>query len=162
MVLSFAQFCHKVSAYSYHHGRTMYVALKLCLQLPPCLAQHLTASILHMQLYTHDFYRDVVQPKLNPDGIFVTQSGPAGVLSSTEVFTAIHSTLHSVFPSVLPYAQHIPSYNDAWVSHFCIAQVTATMHGISVTKHAESVSVHIPCLPTVLQLMCVYAFPIAG
>ena len=68
-----------------------------------------------LQLYTQDFYRDVVKPKLKPDGIFVTQSGPAGVLSSTEVFTAIHSTLHSVFPSVLPYAQHIPSYNDAWV-----------------------------------------------
>ncbi|DBA83855.1 hypothetical protein WJX77_008056 [Trebouxia sp. C0004] len=66
------------------------------------------------QLYTQDFYRDVVKPKLSPDGIFVTQSGPAGVLSSTEVFTAIHSTLNSVFPSVLPYAQHIPSYNDAW------------------------------------------------
>ena len=68
-----------------------------------------------LQLYTQDFYRDVVQPKLTSDGIFVTQSGPAGVLSSTEVFTAIHSTLQSVFPAVLPYAQHIPSYNDAWV-----------------------------------------------
>ena len=69
-----------------------------------------------LQLYTQDFYRDVVQPKLTPNGIFVTQSGPAGVLSSTEVFTAIHTTLRSVFPDVLPYAQHIPSYNDAWVS----------------------------------------------
>ena len=69
-----------------------------------------------MQLYTHNFYRDVVKPKLAPDGIFVTQSGPAGVLSSTEVFTAIHNTLQSVFPAVVPYAQHIPSYNDAWVS----------------------------------------------
>lgn len=69
-----------------------------------------------MQLYTQDFYRDVVQAKLTPSGIFVTQSGPAGVLSSTEVFTAIHTTLRSVFPAVLPYAQHIPSYNDAWVS----------------------------------------------
>lgn len=66
------------------------------------------------QLYTHNFYRDVVKPKLAPDGIFVTQSGPAGVLSSTEVFTAIHNTLQSVFPAVVPYAQHIPSYNDAW------------------------------------------------
>ena len=56
-----------------------------------------------------------MQPKLKPNGIFVTQSGPAGVLSSTEVFTAINSTLHSVFPAVLPYAQHIPSYNDEWV-----------------------------------------------
>ena len=81
-----------------------------------------------VQLYTQDFYRDVVKPKLNPDGIFVTQSGPAGVLSSTEVFTAINKTLQSAFPTVVPYAQHIPSYNDAWVSplpsllqqHVCI------------------------------------------
>ena len=68
-----------------------------------------------LQLYTQDFYRDIVKSKLSPGGIFVTQSGPAGVLSSTEVFTAIHKTLQSVFPAVVPYAQHIPSYNDAWV-----------------------------------------------
>lgn len=78
---------------------------------------------LLLQLYTQDFYRDVVKPKLNPDGIFVTQSGPAGVLSSTEVFTAINKTLQSAFPAVLPYAYHIPSYNDAWVSYcsLCMA-----------------------------------------
>ncbi len=81
-----------------------------------------------LQLYTQDFYRDVVEPKLKPDGIFVTQSGPAGVLSSTEVFTAIYSTLHSVFPSVLPYAQHIPSYNDAWVRICSHAVCTACFH----------------------------------
>lgn len=81
-----------------------------------------------LQLYTQDFYRDVVKPKLKPDGIFVTQSGPAGVLSSTEVFTAIHSTLYSVFPSVLPYAQHIPSYNDAWVRTCSHAVCTAYFH----------------------------------
>ena len=77
-----------------------------------------------LQLYTQDFYRDVVKPKLNPDGVFVTQSGPAGVLSSTEVFTAIHKTLQSAFPAVLPYAYHIPSYNDAWVGpcNLCICQ----------------------------------------
>lgn len=62
----------------------------------------------------------MVKPKLNPDGIFVTQSGPAGVLSSTEVFTAINKTLQSVFPTVVPYAQHIPSYNDVWVSLFTV------------------------------------------
>ena len=37
-------------------------------------------------------------PKLAPDGIFVTQSGPAGVLSSKLVFTAINSTLRTSFP----------------------------------------------------------------
>lgn len=80
-----------------------------------------------VQLYTQDFYRDVVKPKLNPDGIFVTQSGPAGVLSSTEVFTAINKTLQSAFPTVVPYAQHIPSYNDAWVSLLpCLSSMCAS------------------------------------
>ena len=52
--------------------------------------------------------------KLAPGGVFVTQSGPAGFLSCREVFTAIHATLRSVFPTVVPYAQHIPSFCDAW------------------------------------------------
>ena len=71
---------------------------------------------LLLQLYTQDFYEKVIKPKLNPDGIFVTQSGPAGVLSCTEVFTAINCTLRSVFSSVQAYSQHIPSYVDEWVS----------------------------------------------
>lgn len=66
------------------------------------------------QLYTQEFYRTVVLRKLAPGGIFVTQSGPAGILSAKEVFTLIHSTLRSVFPRVLPYTQHIPSFCDQW------------------------------------------------
>ena len=80
------------------------------LQKPTCFL------FLLLQLYTQDFYEKVVKPKLNPDGIFVTQSGPAGVLSCTEVFTAINCTLRSVFSSVQAYSQHIPSYVDEWVS----------------------------------------------
>ena len=68
-----------------------------------------------LQLYTQDFYRTVVEPKLAPDGIFVTQSGPAGVLTCSEVFSPINHTLNSVFPRVVPYLQHIPSYVDTWV-----------------------------------------------
>lgn len=67
------------------------------------------------QLYTQEFYRTVVEPKLAPDGIFVTQSGPAGVLSCSEVYAPINHTLNSVFPRVIPYLQHIPSYVDTWV-----------------------------------------------
>lgn len=66
------------------------------------------------QLYTQEFYRNVVLPKLNPGGIFITQSGPAGFNSCTEVFTCINKTLVSVFPRVTPYAQYIPSFCDAW------------------------------------------------
>jgi predicted membrane-bound spermidine synthase len=56
----------------------------------------------------------VVLPKLSPDGIFVTQSGPAGILSCKEVFACIHATIRSVFPTVVPYSQHIPSFCDIW------------------------------------------------
>jgi thermospermine synthase len=56
----------------------------------------------------------VVLKKLNPGGIFITQSGPAGFLSCTEVFTVINSTLASVFPKVLPYTQHMPVFCDVW------------------------------------------------
>lgn len=66
------------------------------------------------QLYTQDFYQNVVLQKLNPGGIFITQSGPAGFLSCTEVFTCINATLRSVFPRVLPYAQHMPVFCDVW------------------------------------------------
>ena len=71
--------------------------------------------VMFVQLYTQDFYRNVVAPKLAPNGIFVTQSGPAGVLTCSEVFTPINHTLRSVFPKVVPYLQHIPSYVDTWV-----------------------------------------------
>ncbi|KAK9811139.1 hypothetical protein WJX73_006141 [Symbiochloris irregularis] len=66
------------------------------------------------QLYTQEFYRTVIKTKLAEGGIFVTQSGPAGVLTCTEVFTPIASTLKSVFPSIKSYAAHIPSFVDAW------------------------------------------------
>lgn len=61
----------------------------------------------------------MVLKKLAPGGIFVTQSGPAGVLSAHEVFAPIYNTLRSVFPSVHCYTEHIPSYCDVW--SWCIA-----------------------------------------
>jgi thermospermine synthase len=73
-------------------------------------------------LYTADFYRTVVAKKLAPGGVFVTQSGPAGVLSATQVFSCIHATLASVFPSVLPLAAHVPSYADTWGWNIAFAE----------------------------------------
>lgn len=66
------------------------------------------------QLYTDDFYKNVVSKKLAPGGVFVTQSGPCGLLSCSEVFTAIHNTLKASFAHVVPYACHIPSFADEW------------------------------------------------
>ncbi|MCO5604488.1 hypothetical protein L7F22_058655 [Adiantum nelumboides] len=65
-------------------------------------------------LYSQGFYQNVVKPRLNPNGIFVTQAGPAGVLSHREVFTSIYNTLKSVFNYVVAYSAHVPSYCDVW------------------------------------------------
>eukprot|EP01018_Ginkgo_biloba_P032663 Gb_20119 [translate_table: standard] len=66
------------------------------------------------QLYTKSFYENVVKPKLSHGGIFVTQAGPAGVLTHTEVFSCIYNTLRQVFKYVVPYSAHVPSYADTW------------------------------------------------
>ena len=66
------------------------------------------------QLYTREFYETVVRAKLAPGGLFVTQSGPAGVLSATEVFTCINATMRAAFPVVVPYTQHVPVFCDVW------------------------------------------------
>ncbi|BBN18509.1 spermidine synthase [Marchantia polymorpha subsp. ruderalis] len=66
------------------------------------------------RLYTQSFYESVLKPRLAPGGILVTQAGPAGILTHTEVFTSIYNTLRQVFKYVVPYAAHIPSYADSW------------------------------------------------
>lgn len=77
------------------------------------------------QLYTDDFYKNVVMKKLNPGGIFVTQSGPCGVLTAHEVFAPVHNTLKSTFPVVIPYSCHVPAFADEWV---CFKLRIATNH----------------------------------
>ncbi|KAL5541591.1 hypothetical protein UlMin_009301 [Ulmus minor] len=66
------------------------------------------------KLYTKSFYELIVKPQLKHDGIFVTQAGPAGIFSHTEVFSCIYNTLRQVFKYVVPYSAHIPSYADTW------------------------------------------------
>ncbi|CAL5074052.1 unnamed protein product [Urochloa decumbens] len=66
------------------------------------------------QLYTKSFYEHIVKPKLNDHGIFVTQAGPAGVLTHKEVFSSIYNTLKHVFKYVQAYTAHVPSFADTW------------------------------------------------
>ncbi|KAB1214202.1 Thermospermine synthase ACAULIS5 [Morella rubra] len=66
------------------------------------------------KLYTQSFYEFTVKPRLNNGGIFVTQAGPAGIFSHTEVFSCIYNTLRQVFKYVVPYSAHIPSFADTW------------------------------------------------
>ncbi|KAJ1382287.1 Spermidine/spermine synthase [Sesbania bispinosa] len=66
------------------------------------------------QLYTKSFYEKILKPKLNDNGIFVTQAGPAGILTHKEVFTSIYNTTKQVFKYVMAYTTHIPSFADTW------------------------------------------------
>ncbi|ESQ50305.1 hypothetical protein EUTSA_v10002037mg [Eutrema salsugineum] len=66
------------------------------------------------QLYTKTFYHNILRPKLNPNGIFVTQAGPAGIFTHKEVFTSIYNTMKQVFKYVKVYTAHIPSFADTW------------------------------------------------
>uniref|UniRef100_A0A0E0M1S9 thermospermine synthase n=1 Tax=Oryza punctata TaxID=4537 RepID=A0A0E0M1S9_ORYPU len=66
------------------------------------------------QLYTKSFYEHILKPKLNEHGIFITQAGPAGVLTHKEVFSSIYNTLGHVFKYVQAYTAHVPSFADTW------------------------------------------------
>ncbi|CAL0332197.1 unnamed protein product [Lupinus luteus] len=66
------------------------------------------------QLYTKSFYEKILKPKLNDNGIFVTQAGPAGIFTHKEVFTSIYNTIKQVFKYVMVYSTHVPSFADTW------------------------------------------------
>eukprot|EP00958_Prasinococcus_capsulatus_P004101 scaffold382_cov380-Prasinococcus_capsulatus_cf.AAC.15 len=93
------------------------------------------------QLYTKGFY-EMLRSKLNPGGVFITQSGPGsqpdhlrssrdfqendlseyglslfragGSITSTQVCSTIHNTLKQVFPKVTCMTEHVPSFADTW------------------------------------------------
>ncbi|KAG0463257.1 hypothetical protein HPP92_019326 [Vanilla planifolia] len=66
------------------------------------------------QLYTKSFYEKVVKPRLQLHGIFVTQAGPAGVLTHKEIFSSIYNTLKHVFKYVIACTAPVPSFVDTW------------------------------------------------
>ena len=63
-------------------------------------------------LHTREFYQLVGQ-RLAPDGIISLQAGSSS-WGNHQCFTAIINTLKSVFPLVVPYEAHIPSYGGMW------------------------------------------------
>ncbi|TKY72851.1 Thermospermine synthase ACAULIS5 [Spatholobus suberectus] len=68
----------------------------------------------HNHLYTKSFYKNVVKPKLKDNGLFVTQAGPAGILTHKAVFSPIYNTLKQVFIYVVAYTALVPSYGDLY------------------------------------------------
>ncbi|MEE8466139.1 MAG: polyamine aminopropyltransferase [Dehalococcoidia bacterium] len=64
-------------------------------------------------LYTQEFYA-IAKSRLNPGGVLVTQSGPAGLLNFTECFTTIFNTLGTLFSHVKAAQVHIPAFQTLW------------------------------------------------
>ena len=64
-------------------------------------------------LYTEEFYR-IAKARMTHDGILVTQSGPAGLLSHQECFTTIYNTLTGVFNHTAATQVHIPAFQTLW------------------------------------------------
>uniref|UniRef100_M1BQ51 ACAULIS5 protein n=1 Tax=Solanum tuberosum TaxID=4113 RepID=M1BQ51_SOLTU len=68
-------------------------------------------------LYLKSFYQHIIKPKLNHNGVFVTQAGFAGVLSHQAFFSSVYNTAKQVFNHVIAYTAHVPSLADTrgWV-----------------------------------------------
>ncbi len=77
-------------------------------------------------LYTREFYRLAAQ-RLNPGGILVTQSGPAGLINYTECFTPIAHTLGDLFPQVQPYTVYVPSFITPWGFVMAVSDPATTL-----------------------------------
>ncbi|MEK7777912.1 MAG: polyamine aminopropyltransferase [Chloroflexota bacterium] len=64
-------------------------------------------------MYTREFYR-LARQRLNPGGVMVAHAGPCSPINYHEGFTAIHSTVRSIFPTVAPYRAYVPSFGSEW------------------------------------------------
>ncbi len=64
-------------------------------------------------LYTDEFYR-IAKSRLNPGGVLVTQSGPAGLPNHQECFTTIFNTLSNVFSHSAAVHVHVPAFQTLW------------------------------------------------
>ena len=64
-------------------------------------------------LYTQEFY-SAAKSRLNPGGVLVTQSGPAGLLSYKECFTTIFNTLSTLFTHTTAAQVHVPAFQTLW------------------------------------------------
>lgn len=90
-----------------------------------------------VQLYTQEFYQ-LAKRKLRAGGVFVTQSGPAGLLNHDDCFTAISKTLSTVFEHSLPCTADVPSFGSAW--GFTLAFDASGALGSSLTDKEAQVA----------------------
>jgi thermospermine synthase len=65
-------------------------------------------------------YYETCSAKMAPDGVLVTQAGPFSVNQVSEVCTPVAKTLGAVFPTVLTYGAHVPSFGHTWAYNLAI------------------------------------------
>jgi spermidine synthase len=63
------------------------------------------------RMYTKEFY-EIIRDRLNPGGVFVSQSGPSSPYFAPKVFSPVQHTLRTTFTHVRPYSSYIPSSLD--------------------------------------------------
>ena len=66
-----------------------------------------------VMLYTKEFYA-MVRERLHPGGLIVAQSGPTGPSFYEQCFSAVASTIGSVFPTVALSETFVPSFGSTW------------------------------------------------
>jgi thermospermine synthase len=86
------------------------------------------------KLYTQTFY-EMAKTKLSPNGILITQSGGAGPVLSSAVFSPVNYTLRQVFSKVRPYIQAVFSFAEDWAWNICFNDPTADI--LSVNSDEE-------------------------
>jgi len=74
-----------------------------------------TRDSLAVKLYEEEFYRELQTcGALNEGFVLVTQSGPGGTCSVTEVGSVIHNTMSKVYKNTLFYYTTVSSFFDNW------------------------------------------------
>ncbi len=64
------------------------------------------------RLFTRDYF-EKVRRALAPDGVFVVQAGPVAP-AEIRLHARLVRTVRTVFPHVVSYASHVPTYGSPW------------------------------------------------
>ena len=130
----FELFCEDAKEYLEKDETTMYdvIIMDICdpIEAGPGIA-----------LYCRDFYKFALS-RLNPGGMFVTQSGPGSHFNvESECCTTITRTLRSVFDHVYTYSVDIPSFGSNWAFNIAmgIERITKEPESDDVATNAQGV-----------------------
>ena len=88
-------------------------------------------------LFTQEFYR-LLASRLRPGGLMVAQSGPTGPAFYEQCFSAVASTIGSVFPAAYLCEAFVPSFGSTW--GFVIGSLAPDPPALSVEEVDRRIS----------------------